>query len=118
MVKVIQVFTMSALPQTGYLRQTQILGNPRRGVHGFIPVSATTWWTWVREGKAPAPLKLGPGLTVWRAEDIRALIAELARQDETRTTSRGQSLASARRRKRKGGHEPEDGGGQSGVQGA
>lgn len=98
-----QVLKVNALLETGFLRQTQILGDPRRGVQGLIPVSATTWWTWVREGKAPQPLKLGPGLTVWRVEDIRAFIAEVTKQAGDSTVStRGQRLASARRRKREG----------------
>jgi hypothetical protein len=28
----------------------------------------------IRSGKYPKPLKLGPGTTVWRVEDIRRLI--------------------------------------------
>ena len=36
----------------------------------IIPVGESTWWRWVAKGKAPAPIKLGPKTTVWRAEDI------------------------------------------------
>ncbi len=55
-------------PQTGLVRLAQILG-PR----GPIPVSKSTWWQGIRDGRFPKPLKLGPRTTVWRAEDIRAL---------------------------------------------
>lgn len=55
-------------PQTGLVRLAQILA-PR----GPIPVSKSTWWQGVKEGRFPKPQKLGPRTTVWKAEDIRAL---------------------------------------------
>nr|WP_238182827.1 AlpA family phage regulatory protein [Methylobacterium trifolii] len=51
------------------LRISQILAP-----QGPIPISKSTWWAGVRSGRFPAPLKLGPKTTVWRAEDIRALV--------------------------------------------
>jgi prophage regulatory protein len=39
-----------------------------------IPVSKSTWWAGVKDGRFPRPIKLGRGITVWRVEDIRALI--------------------------------------------
>jgi predicted DNA-binding transcriptional regulator AlpA len=29
----------------------------------------------VKDGRFPKPVKLGPRITVWRADDIRALVA-------------------------------------------
>lgn len=55
-------------PTTGLVRLSQILA-PR----GPIPVSRSAWWLAVREGRYPAPIKLGPRTTCWRAEDIWAL---------------------------------------------
>ena len=55
-------------PQTGLVRLSQILA-PR----GPIPVSKSTWWQGVKDGRFPPATKLGPGTTVWKAEDIRAL---------------------------------------------
>lgn len=57
-----------AFPQTGLVRLSQIL-SPR----GPIPVSKSTWWQGVKDGRFPKPQKLGPRTTVWKAEDIRAL---------------------------------------------
>ena len=57
------------IPETGFLRIKQILA-PR----GHIPVSKSTWWAGVKDGRFPQPMKLGNRVTVWRAEDIRALI--------------------------------------------
>jgi hypothetical protein len=65
--------------ETGFLRVSQIVGNPKRGLAPIIPVSKTTWWAGVKSGKFPKPLKLSQGVTVWRVEDIRALIEGGAR---------------------------------------
>lgn len=57
------------LPATGVVRLKDIVGPGRP-----IPVSKSTWWAGVRSGRYPAPVKLGPSITAWRVEDIRALI--------------------------------------------
>ena len=67
---------MQTLPETGFLRITQILGNPKNNTPPIIPVSKFTWWAGVKTGRFPQPLKLSPGVTVWRAEDIRVLIEQ------------------------------------------
>ena len=56
------------LPATGLLRMKQIIAP-----EGPIPVSRSTWWKGVKDGRFPKPIKLGKGTTVWRVEDIRAL---------------------------------------------
>lgn len=55
------------LPETGFVRLPQILA--------LIPISRSAWWAGVRQGKFPKAIKLAAKTTVWRAEDIRALIA-------------------------------------------
>lgn len=72
---------MYALPETGYLRLYQIIGNARAlpPVPSLIPVSKSTWWAGVKSGRYPKPVKLGPRITAWRIEDIRRLIEEMAR---------------------------------------
>ena len=62
-----------AFPKTGFVRLSQILAPP-----GPIPVSNSTWWQGVKEGRFPQPQKLGPRTTVWKAEDVRALFEEQA----------------------------------------
>lgn len=66
---------MYQLPESGFLRLTQIIGDKKHNTPPVIPVSKSAWWDGCRTGKYPAPLKLGPRTTVWRVEDIRALIA-------------------------------------------
>ena len=39
-----------------------------------IPVGRSTWWLWVAQGKAPAPIKLGERVTYWHSADIEAFI--------------------------------------------
>ncbi len=67
---------MHQLPQTGYLRLSQIVGNPKAKppIPAIIPVSKSTWWQGVKEGRYPAGVKLSPRTTAWKVEDIRALI--------------------------------------------
>lgn len=56
-------------PFTGFVRLSAILA-PR----GPIPVSKSTWWAGIKDGRFPQPVKLGPRITAWRVEDIRSLI--------------------------------------------
>lgn len=64
------------LPETGYLRLPQIIGNPKADppIPAIIPVSKSTWWQGIKDGRFPQSVKLGPRTTVWRVEDIRRLI--------------------------------------------
>ena len=58
-----------ARPETGFLRLKKILAPD-----GPIPVSKSTWWAGIKDGRFPKPVKLGPRTTAWRVEDIRRLI--------------------------------------------
>ena len=66
---------MNHLPETGFLRLPQIIGDPAKGLPPLIPVKKSTWWQGVKTGRFPQPVKLSPRVTAWRVEDIRALIA-------------------------------------------
>jgi predicted DNA-binding transcriptional regulator AlpA len=65
------------LPETGYLRISQIIGSPKAEppIPAIIPVSKSTWWAGVKSGLYPSPVKLGPRITVWRIEEIREFIS-------------------------------------------
>lgn len=67
---------MITLPETGFLRLPQIVGDPKAcpPVPALIPVSKSTWWAGVKSGRYPRPVKLGPRITAWRVEDIHRLI--------------------------------------------
>lgn len=57
------------LPATGFVRLPTVLA--------VIPVSKSTWWAGVREGRFPRPVKITPRCTAWRVEDIYALIERI-----------------------------------------
>lgn len=67
---------MVQLPETGYIRQKDIVGDKSASppIPAIIPISKSTLWSWVNEGKFPKPVKLGPRCTAWKVEDIRAFI--------------------------------------------
>jgi prophage regulatory protein len=56
-------------PKTGFVRLSSILAP-----NGPIPVSKSTWWAGIKDGRFPQPIKLGPRITAWRVADIRDLI--------------------------------------------
>lgn len=64
------------IPETGYLRLSQIIGNPKADppIPPIIPISKSAWWEGCRSGRYPKSQKLGPRTTCWRVEDILALI--------------------------------------------
>lgn len=67
---------MHKLPETGFLRLTQIIGDPKADppIPAIIPVSKSTWWAGCASGRFPKPVKIGKGRgTFWRVADIIAL---------------------------------------------
>ena len=64
------------LPETGYVRLSQIIGNPKADppIPPIIPVSRSTWLEGVKTGRYPKSVKLAPRVTAWKVSDIRALI--------------------------------------------
>jgi predicted DNA-binding transcriptional regulator AlpA len=59
----------NSFPKEGFVRLKSIIAPL-----GPIPVGKSTWWAGVKDGRYPQPVKLGPRITAWRAEDIRALM--------------------------------------------
>jgi predicted DNA-binding transcriptional regulator AlpA len=70
---------MNHLPETGFLRLTQIIGNPdaEPPIPALIPVKKSCWWDGVKTGRFPKPVKVGR-CTMWRVEDIKTLITLIA----------------------------------------
>ena len=64
------------MPETGFLRLPQILGNPHANppIPPLIPIGKSTWWAGVKTGRYPKAVKLSANITAWRAKDIRELI--------------------------------------------
>ena len=55
----------NVIPEFGYLRLPQVLA--------LYPVSRSTFWQMVADGRAPKPVRLSARCIAWRIEDIRAL---------------------------------------------
>ena len=69
--------TSNSLPETGFVRLSQILGNPKATppIPAIIPVSKSTWFTGVKDGRYPKPSKkFGPRISAYHVDDIRKLI--------------------------------------------
>lgn len=69
----------NCLPAIGFLRLHDIIGKAATqtspAIPAIIPVSRSTWWAGVRNGRFPQPTReLGTRITAWSIESIRAFI--------------------------------------------
>jgi len=62
---------------TGYLRLDQIIGNTKQNIPALIPISRTSWFSGVKEGRFPQPVRLTKRSLGWRVEEILQLIEDL-----------------------------------------
>jgi len=53
----------------GFLRLPQVLE--------IIPISKSTWWKGIKEGRFPKPVKLTERTSAWLREDIEVLCDQL-----------------------------------------
>lgn len=67
------------IPDIGFLRIYQIIGDKKRGIPAIIPVGRTSWLAGVEAGIYPQPVRLGLRMWAWRVEDIRDLISRLSK---------------------------------------
>ena len=65
-------------PEIGFLRLRDIFGDKNNP--GIIPVSRSSWYKGIAEGRYPKPVKLGERISAWRIKDIRKLIEELSQR--------------------------------------
>jgi len=56
----------NVIPPEGFMRLPHVLS--------VYPISASSWWAGIRDGRYPAGVKLSSRVTAWRAPDIRNLI--------------------------------------------
>lgn len=69
--------SLISLPEIGYLRESQIIGDPKKGISPIIPVSRASWWRGVKSGRYPAGVLLGPRTRAWSVDSIRSLVEEI-----------------------------------------
>jgi len=67
----------TAIPETGFVKLWQIIGDRKRGITPILPIGRTTFLNGIKEGKYPKPVKLGARSVAWKVADIRALLIEL-----------------------------------------
>jgi prophage regulatory protein len=63
------------IPAEGFVRVSQLLGCRRRGIVPILPISRNCLYSWIREGRWPAPQKLGSKVIAWPAEVVREMLA-------------------------------------------
>lgn len=91
----------ATLPSPGFIRINTVLAH--------IPIGRSSWWAGVKSGAYPPAYKLGPATTVWKTEDILALIqkiggAECPPSDKNAGAAASvQPHATTQRRAKKGG---------------
>ena len=56
------------LPESAHVRLPVVAA-----LHGIGPA---TVWRWVKSGRLPAPVKLGPNTTAWRVGELRRAMAQ------------------------------------------
>ena len=76
------------LPETGFLRLAQIIGDKKRNIPALIPISRTSFLNGVKSGIYPQPVKLGERTTAWKVQDIRELIERLNNYNSTPKNNR------------------------------
>ena len=61
------------------LRLKQIIGDPRSDppIEPIIPISKSAWWKGVKSGRYPKAIKLSANTTVWREDEVRALVDKI-----------------------------------------
>ena len=64
-----------------FLRLKHIIGDKKAipPIQPIIPVAKSTWWDGVKKGKYPKPYKIGNNTTVWRSDEIQALVDNLCK---------------------------------------
>ena len=68
----------SNLADDAIVRLSAIIGNPKADppVQGVFPVSKSTWYQGIIDGKFPKPVALGVRACGWRVGSIRKLLRE------------------------------------------
>lgn len=80
-------------PLPSYIRANQIARNGRNKEY-LIDISIATWWRWVASGRAPQPIRLSPGTTVWDLQDVLSFIDGLSTRTNGKESEQADQLTS------------------------
>lgn len=59
------------LPKASTLLRAKQIAGP------ILPIGLSTWWLWVKEGRAPRGIKISSRITVWKKDDVLTLVERL-----------------------------------------
>jgi len=87
--KLINHSFFDALPDSGYVRESQLVQSPKRpGMPTPLPFSAPTLWRKVAAGSFPKPIKLSERVTCWNVGQVRSWMAAISAQEYAPLASR------------------------------
>ncbi|MEC4747175.1 AlpA family phage regulatory protein [Methylomicrobium sp. Wu6] len=72
-----RTYTTSNLSSIAFLRLRDIIGDPKRGILGKLPISRTSFLDGVKSGKFPKPVKLSQRTVAWPSREIDLINAAL-----------------------------------------
>ena len=64
-----------ALPDSAFIRESQLVQSPKTTTPAPLPFSAPTLWRKVKNGTFPRPHKLSERVTAWNVGTVRAWMA-------------------------------------------
>jgi predicted DNA-binding transcriptional regulator AlpA len=64
--------------ETRLYRIWEVIGNPKLGISGIVPMCKASWYAGMKDGRYPKPVKLSERSVAWRKTDIDALVARLS----------------------------------------
>ncbi len=59
------------------LKLHYVIGDSKRGIQGYIPISRSAWYAGIKAGAYPAGVKIGQRSVAWRQSDIESLLKRL-----------------------------------------
>ncbi len=57
-----------------YIRIKQLTSNGEK--QGLLPIRKSTLYRWIKEGRFPKPIKLGPCVSAWALQDVLEWVRE------------------------------------------
>ncbi len=75
--------TPLTLPLDGFSRLSQILP--------FLPIGESTFWKWVKSGKAPQPIKLSSNVSVFSNRELHDWFNEIIANGRKEQASNGKA---------------------------
>ena len=63
------------LPDESFVRLNSIIGSG-----GPLPISKSSFWLWVAQGRLPKPYKLSNRTSAWRVSELRAAFAAFKKE--------------------------------------